>query len=35
MSAHLIADDEAWAAVLRRDRSYDGPFVTGVLSTGI
>lgn len=27
--------DEAWAAVLRRDRSYDGRFVTGVLSTGI
>lgn len=27
--------DEAWAAVLRRDRSYDGRFVTGVLTTGI
>jgi AraC family transcriptional regulator of adaptative response/methylated-DNA-[protein]-cysteine methyltransferase len=28
-------DDTAWAAVLRRDRAYDGRFVTGVLSTGI
>lgn len=27
--------DEAWAAVLRRDRAYDGRFVTGVLSTNI
>lgn len=27
--------DEAWAAVLRRDRSFDGRFVTGVFSTGI
>ncbi|MBD3728814.1 MAG: bifunctional DNA-binding transcriptional regulator/O6-methylguanine-DNA methyltransferase Ada [Sphingomonadales bacterium] len=27
--------DEAWAAVLRRDRAYDGRFVTGVLTTGI
>ncbi len=25
----------AWAAVQRRDRNYDGRFVTGVLSTGI
>ena len=30
-----LTDDEAWAAVLRRDRSFDGQFVTGVLSTGI
>ena len=30
-----ITDDEAWAAVLDRDRSFDGRFVTGVLSTGI
>lgn len=30
-----IDDNEAWAAVLRRDRGYDGRFVTGVLSTGI
>ena len=30
----IIADD-AWAAVLRRDRAFDGRFVTGVLSTGI
>ncbi len=27
--------DRAWAAVERRDRAYDGRFVTGVLSTGI
>jgi AraC family transcriptional regulator of adaptative response/methylated-DNA-[protein]-cysteine methyltransferase len=31
----MIADDEAWTAVLARDRSFDGRFVTGVLSTGI
>ncbi len=30
-----IASDIAWAAVLRRDRAFDGQFVTGVLSTGI
>lgn len=30
-----ITDEEAWAAVVRRDRAYDGRFVTGVLSTGI
>jgi len=35
MSAPAISDDEAWEAVLRRDRAYDGRFVTGVLSTGI
>lgn len=27
--------DTAWAAVLRRDRAFDGRFVTGVLTTGI
>ncbi len=31
----MIDPDTAWAAVLRRDRSYDGRFVTGVLTTGI
>ncbi|MDP4575793.1 bifunctional DNA-binding transcriptional regulator/O6-methylguanine-DNA methyltransferase Ada [Qipengyuania sp. G39] len=31
----MIGDDEAWAAVKRRDRAFDGRFVTGVLSTGI
>lgn len=31
----MIDNDTAWAAVLRRDRSFDGRFVTGVLSTGI
>ncbi len=30
-----IDDAQAWAAVMRRDRGYDGQFVTGVLSTGI
>ena len=30
-----IDDASAWDAVLRRDRSFDGRFVTGVLSTGI
>ena len=33
-AAH-IDPEEAWAAVLRRDRAWDGRFVTGVLSTGI
>lgn len=28
-------DDEAWTAVLARDRRMDGRFVTGVLTTGI
>lgn len=31
----MIDQDNAWAAVLRRDRTFDGRFVTGVLSTGI
>lgn len=30
-----IGDAEAWQAVLARDRSFDGCFVTGVHSTGI
>ncbi|MEP7222074.1 MAG: bifunctional DNA-binding transcriptional regulator/O6-methylguanine-DNA methyltransferase Ada [Novosphingobium sp.] len=30
-----LSDEKAWAAVLARDRGYDGRFVTGVLSTGI
>jgi AraC family transcriptional regulator, regulatory protein of adaptative response / methylated-DNA-[protein]-cysteine methyltransferase len=30
-----LDDDAAWAAVLRRDRTMDGRFVTGVLTTGI
>jgi len=30
-----LDDDQRWAAVLRRDRTLDGQFVTGVLSTGI
>ena len=31
----MIADKQAWDAVKRRDRSFDGRFVTGVLTTGI
>ncbi|HMU23310.1 MAG TPA: Ada metal-binding domain-containing protein, partial [Sphingorhabdus sp.] len=31
----MIDADTAWAAVLRRDRSFDGQFVTGVLTTAI
>ncbi|WP_341859372.1 methylated-DNA--[protein]-cysteine S-methyltransferase [Qipengyuania sp. GPGPB31] len=31
----MIDDDTAWAAVERRDRTFDGRFVTGVLTTGI
>ncbi len=34
-SAHGVDDDTAWAAVMRRDRSFDGRFVTGVMTTGI
>src|SRR5687768_9715662 len=30
-----IDEERAWAAVLRRDRAYDGRFVTGVMTTGI
>ena len=30
-----IPDDECWAAATARDRSYDGRFITGVLTTGI
>lgn len=31
----MIDEAMAWAAVLRRDRAFDGRFVTGVLTTGI
>lgn len=31
----MIDADDAWSAVLARDRSFDGRFVTGVLTTGI
>lgn len=34
-TAFKFDDDQAWSAVLRRDRSLDGQFVTGVLTTGI
>ncbi len=30
-----LVDDDCWTAVLERDRSQDGRFVTGVLTTGI
>lgn len=30
-----IDTDQAWQAVMQRDRSFDGKFVTGVLTTGI
>ena len=30
-----IPDDECWSAAMTRDRSYDGRFITGVLTTGI
>ncbi|NLR71591.1 bifunctional DNA-binding transcriptional regulator/O6-methylguanine-DNA methyltransferase Ada [Novosphingobium sp. ERN07] len=35
MMSQPITDDEAWDAVIARDRAYDGRFVTGVVSTGI
>ena len=35
MSDELIPNETAWAAVKRRDRAFDGRFVTGVLTTGI
>ena len=37
-SRKIVAEvdpDQAWVAVKQRDRSFDGRFVTGVLSTGI
>jgi AraC family transcriptional regulator of adaptative response/methylated-DNA-[protein]-cysteine methyltransferase len=33
--SEAFRDDEAWRAVLARDRGADGRFVTGVLTTGI
>ena len=30
-----MTDDECWAAATARDRSFDGRFITGVLTTGI
>nr|WP_298897488.1 methylated-DNA--[protein]-cysteine S-methyltransferase [uncultured Altererythrobacter sp.] len=35
MTDESIPNETAWSAVMRRDRSYDGRFVTGVLTTGI
>ena len=34
-AATAIDPDDAWIAVLARDRAFDGRFVTGVLTTGI
>ena len=31
----MLTDDECWAAATARDRSFDGRFITGVLTTGI
>jgi AraC family transcriptional regulator, regulatory protein of adaptative response / methylated-DNA-[protein]-cysteine methyltransferase len=35
MTTATLNPETAWAAVMRRDRSADGRFVTGVLTTGI
>ncbi|MCJ2186132.1 bifunctional DNA-binding transcriptional regulator/O6-methylguanine-DNA methyltransferase Ada [Novosphingobium beihaiensis] len=35
MATPTLDDDRAWQAVMARDRSFDGRFVTGVLTTGI
>jgi AraC family transcriptional regulator of adaptative response/methylated-DNA-[protein]-cysteine methyltransferase len=35
MTDAAIDAEKAWSAVTRRDRSFDGRFVTGVLTTGI
>ncbi len=35
MNQLILTSDQAWAAVKRRDRSFDGRFVTGVVTTGI
>ena len=35
MTKPAVSPETAWDAVLRRDRRFDGQFVTGVLSTGI
>lgn len=35
INSQMPEADEAWGAVLARDRGYDGRFVTGVLTTGI
>ena len=33
-AADSMTDDDRWAAALRRDKAYDGRFITGVLTTG-
>lgn len=34
-AADSMTDDDRWAAAIRRDKAYDGRFITGVLTTGI
>jgi AraC family transcriptional regulator of adaptative response/methylated-DNA-[protein]-cysteine methyltransferase len=34
-AADSMSDDDRWAAAIRRDKAYDGRFITGVLTTGI
>ena len=34
-AADSMTDDDRWAAAMRRDKAYDGRFITGVLTTGI
>ena len=35
MTALALSDDDCWAAATARDRSFDGRFIIGVLTTGI
>ncbi|NNC47309.1 MAG: bifunctional transcriptional activator/DNA repair enzyme protein Ada, partial [Sphingomonas sp.] len=35
MMAQMNSDERYWQAVKKRDRRFDGRFVTGVLTTGI
>lgn len=35
MAFETMTDDDRWSAALRRDKAYDGRFITGVLTTGI
>lgn len=35
MAFETMTDDDRWAAAMRRDKAYDGRFITGVLTTGI
>lgn len=35
MAFDTMTDDQRWDAAIRRDKAYDGHFITGVLTTGI